>query len=50
MANLALDIGGTKIAAARVAHDGTLEGVEQTPTPPTRFWDLLSATDEGGGR
>ena len=43
MVNLALDIGGTKLAAARVGDNGTLEGVEQTPTPPTRFWDTCSA-------
>lgn len=40
---IALDIGGTKFAAARVADDGTLEGVETTPTPKVGVWDACAA-------
>jgi glucokinase len=51
MTFLALDIGGTKFAAARVDPDGTLVGEQQVPTPVTDVWaaaDTLLTTVAGG--
>lgn len=52
MTSLALDIGGTKFAAARVEPDGTLVDERRVATPATDAWaaaeDLL--TDVAGGR
>ncbi|MFC4604123.1 ROK family protein [Rhodococcus kronopolitis] len=52
MTALALDIGGTKLAAGLVASDGTLLDEHRVPTPATGVWDaaagLLRAV--AGGR
>ena len=55
---LALDIGGTKLAAALVADDGALLRTAQRPTPVTdnaeQVWDVLTAVigdvDDGAAR
>jgi glucokinase len=39
---LAVDIGGTKLAAGIVSIDGDLELREQVPTPSTGVWDVLA--------
>jgi glucokinase len=39
---LAVDIGGTKLAAGIVSLDGDLELREQVPTPETGVWDALA--------
>ncbi len=48
---LAVDVGGTKLAAARVAADGTVLARAQSPTPDTKdaerlFGALLAVIDE----
>ena len=43
MTALALDVGGTKLAAARVSENGTLGEVKKTPTPETGVWDACAA-------
>lgn len=55
---LAVDVGGTKLAAALVGDDGAVRGRRSVPTPGERPWDALSAligevldaatTDAGG--
>ncbi len=39
---LAVDIGGTKLATAIVAHDGVVVARSQAPTPKTDVWGVLS--------
>ncbi len=43
MANIALDVGGTKLAAARVAEDGSLDAILKVATPATGVWDACAA-------
>ncbi len=53
MTALALDIGGTKFAAARVGSDGTPAGEQQVPTPDVGVWaaaESLLAAVAGGRR
>lgn len=51
MTTLALDVGGTKFAAARVRPDGTLDGERLAATPPTDVWttcaQLLTEVADG---
>lgn len=42
MLKIALDVGGTKLAAARVGNDGTLGDVLTVPTPATGVWAACS--------
>ncbi|NBP50778.1 MAG: ROK family protein, partial [Actinobacteria bacterium] len=39
---LAVDIGGTKLAAGVVGHDGELLTRDQVPTPATGVWSALA--------
>ena len=38
MTALALDVGGTKLAAGRFSEDGSLDDVSKVPTPETDVW------------
>src|SRR5688572_29882225 len=40
---LAVDVGGTKLAACLVRPDGTVMSHESTPTPRTEVWEALEA-------
>ncbi|WP_137723900.1 ROK family protein [Prescottella subtropica] len=42
MTALALDVGGTKMAAARVRPDGTLDDPVTVPTPASGVWDACA--------
>ncbi|KAA0017399.1 ROK family protein [Antrihabitans cavernicola] len=42
MTALALDVGGTKLAAAQVSETGVLGDVKKTPTPETGVWDACA--------
>lgn len=52
MTALALDIGGTKFAAARVEPDGTLVDERRVATPATEVWAVAASllTEVAGGR
>ncbi|RVW01753.1 ROK family protein [Rhodococcus spongiicola] len=43
MTALALDVGGTKMAAARVVSGGSLEHPVTVPTPKSRVWDACAS-------